>query len=657
MKRVFFLFFLISIVGSNTALSQDHTDFTLKKVRTVSMDNISPLPNQKLQKHESPYPGGDSYKAYLQKVKAAVSKKYPRKNIPFEHNAKRSQTPSPIIDDTLLSTWKASPTLEFYNYGGSPSDHTLALSKDGILLIGWNTSFYGIDLNTNQSIFEQMAPRTAIPFQTFMDSLVVNDTITLESPFDPKLRYDPIADRFVMCFLSGRDTSSSKTLFAFSSSANPNDPWHVYEVPGNPLNNGKWSDYPQFSLTKDELFYTVNLIDWKPPGQSDWRTDFNETVIWQMDKAAGFAGADSIDMRLWHNLDYQGAPIRYSHPVKNATEPEGPNCYFVSNRSKPEAVDSPLVFNDTVFVLEVTNTLKSGNAQLNVSVGTASAPFITPPEAQQSNGYTFQTNDGRILGAIIDNGNIHFVGNGFDTASGRTAAYHGIVSNLQNGTFDCDLHTISAEYDLGYPNIAYAGIAANEEAFIIGFNHTDTNKFAGQSAVFFSDGEHSEVIETVPGFSNVEWPNSTSVRWGDYYGIQRDYADPGMVYGVGYKGVGNSQHTAGIVKMRSPYYIVASDEELLDEANKQPRVKVFPNPIVERFSMDISIAEPGKYYIEVFDTKGSKVVRLLDRHLEQGEYTFSFSNEAFKNGVYIVSLQHADGPDKKTVFTKILGER
>ena len=94
-------------------------------------------------------------------------------------------------------------------------------------------------------------------------------------------------------FLSGRGPNDSKTIIGFSTTSNPADPWNVYEIGGNPLNNNTWTDYPQVALTTNELFYTVNLLK---SGQG-WIEGFDRTIIWQIDKHSGFDGDDSLKLK------------------------------------------------------------------------------------------------------------------------------------------------------------------------------------------------------------------------------------------------------------------------------------------------------------------------------------------------------------------------
>jgi hypothetical protein len=76
--------------------------------------------------------------------------------------------------------------------------------------------------------------------------------------------YDPKADKFVLMCPVGFVDSTSKIIVGFSQTNDPNGNWNLYTLPGNPLNNNLWSDYPMISMTEKELFLSINLLynDW-----------------------------------------------------------------------------------------------------------------------------------------------------------------------------------------------------------------------------------------------------------------------------------------------------------------------------------------------------------------------------------------------------------
>ena len=73
---------------------------------------------------------------------------------------------------------------------------------------------------------------------------------SFENYYDPKLIYDPTQDRFVLVFLKDNDAANSKIIVCFSSTNDPADPWHVYRLDGNPLDNNRWTDFPAVALSE-----------------------------------------------------------------------------------------------------------------------------------------------------------------------------------------------------------------------------------------------------------------------------------------------------------------------------------------------------------------------------------------------------------------------
>src|SRR5690606_38466729 len=115
-------------------------------------------------------------------------------------------------------------------------------------------------------------------------------------------------------------------------------------LPGNPLNNNLWSDYPLIAITKKELFFTVNLLY----EDSTWQKGFVETLIWQMRKDSGYVGKN-LAAHLHSDIKYNNRPLRNICPVKGGSRTYGPSMYFLSNRNFAAQ-------NDSVFLLKIADT-------------------------------------------------------------------------------------------------------------------------------------------------------------------------------------------------------------------------------------------------------------------------------------------------------------
>jgi hypothetical protein len=160
----------------------------------------------------------------------------------------------------------------------------------------------------------------AVSLSAFSDTLGIPD-----GDFDPRVRYDPVHDRFCLGILETVFTpETSYIIVAFSQTNDPTGIWNLYALPGNPKDNNRWTDYPMIALTQEELFITGNLIIPDEP----WQTGFSETLIWQMSLDKGYAG-DSLDAIYWDNIYFGGAPIRNMNPVQGGSTLYGPRFVFV----------------------------------------------------------------------------------------------------------------------------------------------------------------------------------------------------------------------------------------------------------------------------------------------------------------------------------------
>ena len=353
--------------------------------------------------------------------------------------------------------------------------------------------------------------------------------------YDPKLIYDEHADRFILVFLRDNVPSNSAIIIAFSSTSDPLDPWHLYALPGNPLDNNRWTDFPSISITEDELFITGNLII---PDVS-WQVGFDGSVIWQIDKQRGYDN-DSLRTRLYSQVKYKDGYTRNLHPVTGTGSIVGEQ-YFLSNRNFDQQ-------NDSIFVLKVTGNMDDPNTKLLVDVGKTTPPYGVPPNGRQAdtdlNDPTMglQTNDARVLGAITNGEWIQFVSTSMNFETGYAAIYHGTITNPLTEFQEISGHIIDDDtLDFGYPNIAYTGNEDCDIEAIIGVDFTSPTDFPGVGAFYYSnDSTYSDLVRIKNGENYVNRLPGSYERWGDYFGIQRKYNEPGKVWTAGYWGLQNN---------------------------------------------------------------------------------------------------------------------
>ncbi|HET6991636.1 MAG TPA: hypothetical protein VFJ43_09950, partial [Bacteroidia bacterium] len=389
-----------------------------------------------------------------------------------------------------------------YN-NSTPCDNEIAIANNGHLISVQNSTVFRRNTVTGTNLGTQS-------LSTWCTALG-----NTGSKYDPKVIYDPEADRFILVCLAGYLSNATHIIIGFSKSDTANGQYNLYQIPGNPFNDTLWSDYPMIAVNHNELFVTVNLLH----DNQSWQTGFVQSVIWQLNKWDGYAG-DTLRTQLHSNINYGNRPVRNLCPVEGgANTYSGSDMFFLSDRNLAAS-------NDSIFMVHITDTANAPAQQTIVSVMTSPTSYFMPPNAREPGSalYSLATNDSRILGAILQNDMIQFVSNTMDTSSGNSAIYYGKIASVSTSPSLSTMIIGDSLLEFGYPNIAYAGYGAStDNTTIISFLHSDSTTFPGCSAIV-SDGSGSFssrlTVKAGLGYYNILGGGE---RWGDYSGIQRKY--------------------------------------------------------------------------------------------------------------------------------------
>lgn len=554
---------------------------------------------------EMPAQGSTGYRRHLIDLKDSL---YGAAITPKGPTSFRTQTD--ITAPEVLIGWEGNIMTSYV-----PNDNDLAISNDGLIVSVMNSNIYIYDSIGNMLFTTSLA--------AFADTLGIVD-----GKFDPKVMYDPRADRFVLLFLAGFDPEHTNIIIGFSQTADPTGAWNLYALPGNPKDNNRWTDFPMFALTEEELFLTINLIIPDEP----WQTGFSETLIWQMSLDNGY-NAEPLDAIFWDSIYFGGAPIRNLNPVKGGSTTYGPDMYFLSNRNFAEV-------NDTIFIVRVTGTLDDPSTELEVNFSRSNLAYRVPPQARQYTTNIFDTNDGRVLGSFYENGQIQFVSNCLDTSTGFCGVYHGVISDL-GGAFTIEANIIGDDtLDFGYANLSYTGKFTGDDQSIITFDHTAPTVYAGVSGVFYNWGGYSEVVNIHTGDTWVNVLTGGYERWGDYSGSQRKYNQPGVVWMSGTFGKyiesfpftqrNNATWIASLQSTVEP--AVTIDEQ------KPLSTLVYPNPVHHDFYTEINLQKSDVIDFYLYDEQGQLVKYLLRAQAQSGNNVFLFNTAPLAQGVYYLHI-------------------
>ena len=413
----------------------------------------------------------------------------------FTHtNSKRGSSTALNIDYGLEGN--------YYN-NKVPNDNTLAISNDGLMIAGINSSYLIYDQN-NDSILKR-ATLNSLTF-SFNQLLFVKK-------YDPKFIYDPNEDRFILVFLVENNPINNHICVAFSSSNNPLDDWNVYMLTGDALCTDHWTDYPAISLTDDELFITGNLLQ----HNVSWQEGFYQSLIWQIDKTQGYQGNDTLDFNLWSELKDDSIYLRNIHPIKVPESSQSKHQYFLIIKNFSLESDTLYLIYTKYTLIRFRIFVHAKNKSYSIHI------YFLSPNGRQYNGKELSTNDSRVLGGIIDKDWIQYVHHSMDTATGNCGIYHGIIYNYNENPY-VESHILSdSVIDFGYPNIASTAINPNEHECVIGFDFTSPVDTNGLACVYMDNDRSFSMQKLVTGDRAIDRLNGNVDRWGDYTGIQRSY--------------------------------------------------------------------------------------------------------------------------------------
>jgi hypothetical protein len=472
--------------------------------------------------------------------------------------------------------------------------------------------------------------------------------------------YDPYKDRYIVVFMHGTTNKNSFIIVGFSTTNDPAKPWNVYKIPGTPIQDTVWSDYPIVSQTKEDMFFTVNLLH----NGSSWEEGFVEAVIWQLNKEDGFKG-DTMRKNFFHNIKYNGVSIWSICAIQNGPMPDGVDNYFMSVRPYTKE-------NDTIFVHRITNTQRSGQANYELGVLKSPLKYGFPSSAlQPDTAFRLRTNDARVLSGVRIGTQLHYFQNCLNFKTMQAHIMHGSIYNLTSPSGATLHHTYwnqggavtkahlfrNDSLDFGYPAVAAAGeattseLAAQDPSMIVTSVYSGAKHFPGTGAFFINRyGEYSDyqILKKGQSIINYTFIKPKEQRWGDYEGIQAKFNEKGIYYLVGSWGKGNSM---------SAYVARVKIKDTVAD-NPISTMRVFPVPTTENLNIEFQVNTEATIIGQVFNLNGQSVGiesglsensgATEDRSrftltVEPGTHRYALHTHGLAKGVYIVKLELVKG--------------
>ena len=607
---------------------------------------------------EMPMPTGIN-ETLRKQVDAARTAKLNQKTL--ENRGINNDNPTPGGDITTLSQRGT----DVPRGAGTPNDNHIAVGNDGKIVSVMNTVIR-IHNDTGKVI-------KAFTLENFaLNPNIKKDPIpTLNRTYDPRVVYDPYTDRYIVLYMHGTTDKTSFIVVGFSSSNDPTKPWYVYKVPGTPIQDTVWSDYPIVSQTKEDLFFTVNLLH----NGSSWEEGFVEAVIWQLNKDDGYRG-DTLNKNFFHNIKYDGVSIWSICAIQNGPMPGGVDNYFLSVRPYAQQ-------NDTVFVHRITNTLRSGQANYELGVFKSPIKYGFPSSALvPDTAFRLRTNDARVLSGVRMGSQIHYFQNCMNFNTMQAHIMHGSIYNLtlpsgkmasfgalkekgkigmhatapkrwNEGGASIKAHLYTNDsLDFGYPAVAAAGMEPNSESDPLDPSMMVTSVFSGRkhfpgTGAFYINryGEYSDyqILKKGQSIINYTFIKPAEQRWGDYEGIQAKFNEKGVFYLVGSWGKTNSMFAyVARVKVKDTVY-----------DNPIAEVRVFPVPTTENLQIEIQNGTYASITGQIFTMDGKLVAakspstnqtlaipgdESFSLSLEPGTHRYALHTLGLPKGIYILRL-------------------
>lgn len=385
---------------------------------------------------------------------------------------------SPGMDDAFAGLGQANTTVPDISGAVGPS-HLMTAFNDRV----------GFQDRTTGAILDSMA------LGTFWEALGVNDV------FDPKVIYDPHAERFIMVSCAQRRSSSSSMLLGVSLTSDPTLAWDLWQFDGD-SSNQRWVDYPGLGFTANRITFTSNMF-------SIGGDAFQGVNIWVIDKSTALDG-DEIGATLIFATGLGGSI------TPAATYDDDELVQYLVNRTTVTVVGKLRVY-------KIDGPLGSPSEPVTVGEPWAmgwSAFVPGPPRSGKPNLSAF---DDRLQNALVREGSLwttHSVG--LPRLGTRRAAVQWWQINPTTGAA---IQVGLIDDSTGTNHYFMPSIAVNKnEDVLISFSSVTEDTNVGAHYAFRARDDAASTVQSIEVMKAAESPYNAN-RWGDYNSSSIDPID------------------------------------------------------------------------------------------------------------------------------------
>ncbi len=79
--------------------------------------------------------------------------------------------------------------------------------------------------------------------------------------------------------------------------------------------------------------------------------------------------------------------------------------------------------------------------------------------------------------------------------------------------------------------------------------------------------------------------------------------------------------------------------KLPGEPSAEPSLTVYPDPVQDESTINVSLTEPAQVLLQLFTVDGKQVLTIANENLDAGNHSFNFSRNTLEAGVYLLRLK------------------
>ena len=533
-----------------------------------------------------------------------------------KHKIKQKKEIENKITNSELSIQSVTPIvgtnyLGNTNNGYSPLDNNIAISNGGYIVSVANGTIEYDNMNGTNLYYNNLL------------TLVNAADASITGVCDPVVIYDSGSDRFIFFCQQTPLVSNSKIFIFFSKSNNPLNGWWLYEFTGDPTGNGDAFDYPKIAVSTNELFLTGNLFT-EPANTS------HQAIIFQIDKLAGYNGT-SLNYNYYVNIT--GSPFTLLPISYGQSGTYGPGIFLVSTDNAGSS---------TIHLFQITDLISNSPVLNNWDVST-NVYSVATDASQMGTSCLLKTNDCRALSGFYlysgGVGTIHFVFHS-DIGSGWNGINYNrlVVNTLTNTT--ASFGSVGS-FDYCYPSVVSYATSPADNSVMINFGRSSSSIYPEMRVVNCDNGMNwsgSTLVKSSTSY--VTFTSTTGERWGDYTGASRkNNSSTPSIWICGSFGNSSHQWDTWIAEIHNGSGIG------INEISKENSLKVFPNPIINVFNVNLNLYETSNLVINIVDINGKLIKDLYHGKGLAGENNFSFNKANLNKGTYFLIIK-----DEKSIL-------